>query len=169
MSQCSTLIVTAPDTSYFVLLFQKQGNAANRRCFEVCKTSKLHSTRSVLPRQGHAFHAMESSRKGDGFILFASAKRTKKQPGLRPATSVQIAGRNSVFTEMTGVHQVTGCANHYFAQYRRQWFEPLRTPSLAQTDMQLCMNSKRILLLTVGYDGLQMGGYGFVKMGCFFR
>ena len=55
------------------------GNAAKRRCFEVCKTSKLHSTRSVLPRQGHAFHAMESSRKGDGFILFASAKRTKKQ------------------------------------------------------------------------------------------
>ena len=49
------------------------------RGFEVCKTSKLHSTRSVLPRQGHAFHAMESSRKGDGFILFASAKRTKKQ------------------------------------------------------------------------------------------
>ena len=33
----------------------------------------------MLPRQGHAFHAMESSRKGDGFILFASAKRTKKQ------------------------------------------------------------------------------------------
>ena len=29
---------------------------------------------------------------------------------LRPATSVQIAGRNSVFTEMTGVHQVTGYA-----------------------------------------------------------
>ena len=33
----------------------------------------------MLPRQGRAFHAMESSRKGDGFILFASAKRTKKQ------------------------------------------------------------------------------------------
>ena len=48
-------------------------------CFEVCKTSKLHSTRSVLPRQGHAFYAMESFRKGNGFILFASAKRTKKQ------------------------------------------------------------------------------------------
>ena len=27
--------------------------------------------------------------KGNEFILFASAKRTKKQPGLRPATSVQ--------------------------------------------------------------------------------
>ena len=42
------------------------------------------------------------------YVLFASAKRTKKQPGLRPATSVQIAGRYVVFTEMTGVHQVTG-------------------------------------------------------------
>ena len=86
------------------------GNAAKRRCFEVCKTSKLHSTRSVLPRQGHAFHAMESSRKGDGFILFVSAKRTKKQTGFHPATPVQIAGRYGVFTEMTGVHQVTGYA-----------------------------------------------------------
>ena len=37
------------------------------------------STRSVLPRQWHASHVRESSRKGDGFILFASAKRTKKQ------------------------------------------------------------------------------------------
>ena len=28
--------------------------------------------------------------------------------------------------------------------------------------MQLCMNSKRILLLTVGYDGLRKGSYGVV-------
>ena len=61
------------------------------------------------------------------------------------------------------------CANHYFAQYRRQWFEPLRTPSVAQTDMRLCTNSKRLLLMTVGYDGLRKGGYGGVGMGCFFR
>ena len=46
--------------------------------------------------------------KGNGFILFASAKRTKKQPGLRPATSVQIAGRDDVLDKMTGFHQVTG-------------------------------------------------------------
>ena len=89
-------------------------------CFEVCKTSKLPCTRSVPPRQGQTFCLSGSSRKGDGFILFASAKRTKKQPGLRPATSVQIAGRNGVLDKMTGFHQVTGCANHYFAQYRRQ-------------------------------------------------
>ena len=46
--------------------------------------------------------------KGHGFILFASAKRTKKQTGLRPATSVQIAGRCGVFGKMTSAHQVTG-------------------------------------------------------------
>ena len=41
------------------------------------------------------------------YVLFASAKRTKKQPGLRPATSVQIAGRYNIFYKMTGVHHVT--------------------------------------------------------------
>ena len=64
----------------------------------------------MLPRQGHAFHAMESSRKGDGFILFASAKRTKKQTGFHPATPVQIAGRNGVFDKMPHFHHVTGYA-----------------------------------------------------------
>ena len=33
------------------------------------------STRSVPPRQGHAFHAMESSRKGDEMLLFAACKK----------------------------------------------------------------------------------------------
>ena len=50
---------------------------------------KEKSTRKVLPRQGQTSCLSGSSRKGNGFILFASAKRTKKQPGLRPATSVQ--------------------------------------------------------------------------------
>ena len=42
-----------------------------------------------------------------GLLLFASAKRTKKQPGLRPATSVQIAGRYGIVDGMTGFYQVT--------------------------------------------------------------
>ena len=61
------------------------------------------------------------------------------------------------------------CTNHYFAQYRRQWFEPLRTPSVAKKDMQLCTNSKRILLMTVGYDVHLRGSYGVVGMGYLFR
>ena len=89
------------------------GNAAKRQRY-CCDSNKdirrrrQKSTRSVLPRQWHASHARESSRKGDGFILFASAKRTKKQTGFHPATPVQIAGRNGVWGLMTGFHQVTG-------------------------------------------------------------
>ena len=91
------------------------GNAAKRQRY-CCDSNKdirrrrQKSTRSVLPRQWHASHARESSRKGDGFILFASAKRTKKQPGFHPATPVQIAGRNGVLVRITGFHQVTGFA-----------------------------------------------------------
>ena len=87
-------------TFFFALLHAKRGvfvHALRVRVWGGVPTPRILSCffksrekpRSVLPRQGHAFHAMESSRKGDGFILFASAKRTKKQPGLRPATSVQ--------------------------------------------------------------------------------
>ena len=59
------------------------------------------------------------------------------------------------------------CANRVFSQYRRQWFEPLLTPSVAKLDVQLCTNSKRILLITVGYDGHLRGSYGVVKMWSF--
>ena len=48
--------------------------------------------------------------KGNEFILFASAKRTKKQTGFYPATPVQIAGRNGVFDKMPHFHHVTGYA-----------------------------------------------------------
>ena len=86
ISQRSTLIVAAPRE------MSRSGSSETAfavSCFEVCKTSKLPCMRSVLPRQGQTSCLSGSSRKGDGFILFASAKRTKKQPGLRPATSVQ--------------------------------------------------------------------------------
>ena len=48
--------------------------------------------------------------KGNGLILFASAKRTKKQTGFHPATSVQIAGRYGIVDRMTGFRQVTSFA-----------------------------------------------------------
>ena len=72
MSQCSTLIVAAPRE------MSRSGSSETAfavSCFEVCKTSKLPCMRSVLPRQGHAFHAMESSRKGNGLLLFAACKK----------------------------------------------------------------------------------------------
>ena len=39
-------------------------------------------------------------------------KVTKKHAGLRPATSIQIAGRYGVFAKVTGFHQVTGNAEN---------------------------------------------------------
>ena len=39
-------------------------------------------------------------------------KVTKKHAGLRPATSIQIAGRTVIVAKVTGVHQVTGYAKN---------------------------------------------------------
>ena len=52
---------------------------------------------------------LEASRKGKRVVTFCIVQKvTKKHAGLRPATSIQIAGRYVIFSEMTGVHQVTG-------------------------------------------------------------
>ena len=66
------------------------------------------------PRSGaliRGLQNLESSRKGTG--LFFSLLRKEPKVAQRVATlwtpgTVQIAGRYVVFTEMTGVHQVTG-------------------------------------------------------------
>ena len=68
----------------------------------------MHAQRAAPT--GTNFLLVRKFPKGNEFILFASAKRTKKQPGLRPATSVQIAGRIDVWGLMPGFHQVTGYA-----------------------------------------------------------
>ena len=48
---------------------------------------------------------------GDVFTFFLRrAKRIKKHAGLRPATSIQIAGRYVFEAKVTGFHQVTGNA-----------------------------------------------------------
>ena len=56
--------------------------------------------------------------KGNGFTFFSLLRKEPKvaegpRPSRLPGT-VQIAGRNGVFTEMTGVHQVTGFAQPLF-------------------------------------------------------
>ena len=87
-----------PDAPCFCPTFSKAGKCSRKGTFKrLCRWE--------MPRSGKALiwivlycncgtlirglQNLESSRKGNGFILFASAKRTKKQPGLRPATSVQ--------------------------------------------------------------------------------
>ena len=53
-------------------------------------------------------------------------KVTKKHAGLRPATSIQIAGRYGVFAKITGIHQVPGYAENYIF------------PSIAGNDLNRC-------------------------------
>jgi hypothetical protein len=114
-------------------------------------------------------------------------KVTKKHAGLRPATSIQIAGRYVIITKVTGVHQVTGFAK--IASF----------PGIAGNDLNRCdapalqhkirANSKRIAVFFVdsrlrvvrmgggGWKRVALGGikerfvqkknFWFVKMGIF--
>ena len=53
-------------------------------------------------------------------------KVTKKHAGLRPATSIQIAGRYVFEAKMTGIHQVPGYAENYIF------------PGIAGNDLNRC-------------------------------
>ena len=53
-------------------------------------------------------------------------KVTKKHAGLRPATSIQIAGRYELFAEMSGVQQVPDYAENYIF------------PGIAGNDLNRC-------------------------------
>ena len=53
-------------------------------------------------------------------------KVTKKHAGLRPATSIQIAGRYMIVVKVTGIHQVTGYA------------ENCKSPGIAGNDLNRC-------------------------------
>ena len=76
-----------------ILVLAKQ--AACAKPPPVCADSRFAKPRNSL--QGRRF-----------YVLFASAKRTKKQTGFHPATPVQIAGRYDVLDRFSGFHQVTG-------------------------------------------------------------
>ena len=56
---------------------------------------------------------LEASCEGERVVTFCIVQKvTKKHAGLRPATSIQIAGRYVIVVEVTGVHQVTGNAEN---------------------------------------------------------
>ena len=71
-----------------------------------------------------------SSRKGDGFILFALCKKNQKAhqrfANLWTPGTIQIAGRYVVVVKMTGVHQVTG------------FVKSCNVPDIAGNDLNRC-------------------------------
>ena len=70
---------------------------------------------------------LESSRQRERIVTFCVVQKvTKKHAGLRPATSIQIAGRYVVVVKMTGVHQVTG------------FVKSCNVPDIAGNDLNRC-------------------------------
>ena len=68
-----------------------------------------------------------TSCEGERVVTFCVVQKvTKKHAGLRPATSIQIAGRYMIVVEVTGIHQVTGNA------------ENCSLPGIAGNDLNRC-------------------------------
>ena len=91
-------------------------------------------------------------------------KVTKKHAGLRPATSIQIAGRTMIVAKVTGIHQVTGFA------------KTVSFPGIAGNDLNRCdapalqhkirANSKRIAVFFANsrLRVVRMGGGGWKRV-----
>ena len=70
---------------------------------------------------------LETSCERERVVTFCIVQKvTKKHAGLRPATSIQIAGRYELFAEMSGVHQVPDYAENYIF------------PGIAGNDLNRC-------------------------------
>ena len=98
-------------------------------CSEVCKTSELPGKVLIVAVRSCGYSVLlrglqnlETPCKGERIVTFCIVQKvTKKHAGLRPATSIQIAGRYIFEAKVTDVYQVTGYAeNCGIAGYRRQ-------------------------------------------------
>ncbi len=103
------------------------------RCFEVCRTSKLSKgfnccgAKMSLRCADSRFAEPRCSLQRERVVTFCVVQKvTKKHAGLRPATSIQIAGRYVFEAKMTGLHQVTGYA------------ENCKFPGIAGNDLNRC-------------------------------
>ena len=78
-------------------------------------------------------------------------KVTKKHAGLRPATSIQIAGRHVIFSEITGIHQVTGNAeNSSFPGIAGNDLNRCDVPALQHKELERTEKEQLHSLQTVG-------------------
>ena len=89
-------------------------------CSEVCKTSELPGKVLIVAVRScgcgaliRGWQNLESPCEGERVVTFCVVQKvTKKNAGLRPATSIQIAGRYMIVVKVTGIHQVTGYAGN---------------------------------------------------------
>ena len=93
-----------------------------------------------------------ASCKGIRIVTFCIVQKvTKKHAGLRPATSIQIAGRYMVIVKMTGVHQVTGNAeNSSFPGIAGNDLNRCEVPALQRKELEQRLKEQLYSLQTVG-------------------
>ena len=106
-----------------------------------------------------------SSRKGDGFFLFALCKKNQKAhqrfANLWTPGTIQIAGRYEIFAEMTGIHQVTGYAeNCNFPGIAGNDLNRCHVPALQRKDLERRLKEQLYSLVDSRLRVVRMGGGG---------
>ena len=90
---------------------------------------------------------LETPCKGERIVTFCIVQKvTKKHAGLRPATSIQIAGRYVFEAKVTGFHQVTGNAeNSSFPGIAGNDLNRCEVPALQRKELSEQQKNSRIL------------------------
>ena len=88
-------------------------------------------------------------------------KVTKKHAGLRPATSIQIAGRYVIVVKRTGIHQVTGNAeNSSFPGIAGNDLNRCEVQALQHKDLEQRLKEQLYSFVDSRLRGVGMGGEG---------
>ena len=95
---------------------------------------------------------LETPCKGERIVTFCIVQKvTKKHAGLRPATSIQIAGRYVFEAKVTGFHQVTGNAeNSSFPGIAGNDLNRCEVPALQHKELERTAKEQPHSLQTVG-------------------
>ena len=92
-------------------------------------------------------------------------KVTKKHAGLRPATSIQIAGRQGVFAKVTGFHQVTGFAKSCNVPgIAGNDLNRCDAPALQRKDLEQRLKEQLYSLVDSRLRGVEMGSGGWKRI-----
>ena len=123
-------------------------------CSEVCKTSELPGKVLIVAVRSCGYSVLlrglqnlETPCKGERIVTFCIVQKvTKKHAGLRPATSIQIAGRYVFEAKVTGFHQVTGNAeNSSFPGIAGNDLNRCEVPALQRKELSEHQKNSRIL------------------------
>ena len=103
---------------------------------------------------------------GERVVTFCVVQKvTKKHAGLRPATSIQIAGRYVFEAKVTGIHQVTGNAeNSSFPGIAGNDLNRCEVPALQRKNLEQRLKEQLYSLVDSRLRDVAMGGGGWKRV-----